>query len=47
MVIPYGLFDDGGDDSGEEGWAELETGICVDLDEPGFEVLVDHKIHSE
>ncbi len=29
------------------GTAEFETGVGVDFDEPGLEVLIDHEIESQ
>ena len=45
--VPHGLLDHVGNDSWEQRRAELQAWIGVDLDEPRFELLIDHKIHTQ
>lgn len=39
-----GVLEHDWDDPFEDGAVDLETGVVVDLDEPGLEVSVDHEV---
>lgn len=44
---PDGRLDHHGDDAGQIGAGELQTGVCVHLDQVGLQVLVDHEVQAE
>ena len=46
-VLPHGLFDHVWDESAQQRWTEFKARICIDLDEPRFQVLIDHEIQAK
>mmetsp|Transcript_9735 Transcript_9735/g.16401 ORF Transcript_9735/g.16401 Transcript_9735/m.16401 type:complete len:318 (+) Transcript_9735:37-990(+) len=42
-----GVLEHVGDEAGQEWAAQLETGVGVDLDEVGLELVVDHEVEAE
>lgn len=44
--VPKGLLNQRWNNFGEQRRAKFETWICIDLNEPRLELLINHKIHS-
>lgn len=46
-MVLEGVLDHFGDDAAEEWTGQFEARIGVDLDEPDFQIGVDHEVHPE
>ncbi len=46
-MVPESILDHGGNDAAKQRRRELEAGIRVCLNQPDFEVLIDHKVQSK